>query len=67
MIIGVLIFGVVLGVIIAAVIAIKQTASAETVGCPTCGRATILPGGSAKCPKCKTMIVRTASGELIAK
>lgn len=67
MFIGVIVLGVVVGIIIAVVIAVKQTATAEKVDCPTCGRTTLLPGGSAKCPKCKTLIVRTSSGELITK
>lgn len=67
MFLGVIVFGVIAGVIIAVAIAIKQFATAETVDCPTCGRTTKLPGGSVKCPKCKTLIVRTSSGELITK
>lgn len=57
---------VIIALVIAFPIAIKQVVTAEKVNCPRCGRVMPIPGGSAKCPKCRSRVTRTADGKLIA-
>lgn len=62
-----IIIGLILGGVIGIPLAIVKYVKTESVACPTCGFESKLLDGSSKCPKCKTRIIRTASGELITK
>jgi predicted RNA-binding Zn-ribbon protein involved in translation (DUF1610 family) len=63
----IIIVGVIIGLVIGVPLAVIKYARSESVACPICGFESKLIDESSKCPKCKTRIVRTATGELITK